>query len=54
MVERSVKALPVDLKHIARLEMSPLYHRDPFDRVLLAQCLEEDLAILSSDKLLKR
>jgi len=54
MVEHSVKALPIDLKHMRRLEMLPPYHRDPFDRVMLAQCLEEDLAILSSDKLLKR
>jgi PIN domain nuclease of toxin-antitoxin system len=29
-----------------------MHHRDSFDRLLVAQALEEDLAILSSDRLL--
>ena len=30
----------------------PLIHRDPFDRVLVATCLSENLTILTSDKVI--
>jgi len=44
--------LPLSLRHIDALHALPLYddHRDPFDRILIAQALAEDLAIASSDR----
>jgi PIN domain nuclease of toxin-antitoxin system len=36
-------------RHIARLSSLPFHHRDPFDRLLAAQALEEGLAIVSAD-----
>jgi PIN domain nuclease of toxin-antitoxin system len=42
--------LPIDLPHMARLSQLPLYHRDPFDRLLIAQAVTEDLTIVSSDR----
>jgi PIN domain nuclease of toxin-antitoxin system len=50
--QRGAQLLPIRSGHIVRLESLPLHHRDPFDRLLVAQALEEDLAILSSDRLL--
>jgi PIN domain nuclease of toxin-antitoxin system len=41
--------LPIDLKHAARVATLPFHHRDPFDRLLVAQALEEDLAIVTAD-----
>lgn len=41
--------LRIRLRHIARYAELPLHHRDPFDRMLVAQCLTEDLTILSGD-----
>jgi PIN domain nuclease of toxin-antitoxin system len=41
--------LPVSLAHTYRLAHLPFHHRDPFDRLLVAQALEEDLPILSAD-----
>lgn len=32
----------------------PLHHRDPFDRILIAQAKVEKLAILSADKEMRR
>ena len=32
-----------------RLERLPLHHKDPFDRILAAQALEEGVAILTAD-----
>jgi PIN domain nuclease of toxin-antitoxin system len=44
--------LPLNFRHIDRFHALPFYkdHRDPFDRMLIAQALAEDLAIASSDQ----
>ncbi len=49
---RGLNLLPIDLKHVLRVETLPWHHRDPFDRLLIAQSLTEDLPILSQDGLL--
>ncbi len=41
--------LPVQLRHAVRVTTLPDVHRDPFDRMLVAQALVEELAILSGD-----
>jgi PIN domain nuclease of toxin-antitoxin system len=44
-----VRALGVDLAHALRVSTLPAHHRDPFDRLLIAQAQIEDLTILTSD-----
>jgi PIN domain nuclease of toxin-antitoxin system len=44
-----VSVLPLSFAHVRRLEEIPLYHRDPFDRILIAQSLEEKLPLVTSD-----
>lgn len=44
-----VEILPVRVEHLLRLETLPTHHRDPFDRLLIAQALEEDLTLLTND-----
>jgi len=39
--------------HIYKYELLPLLHRDPFDRMLVAQALSEKIPFLSSDLFLK-
>ncbi len=41
--------LPVELKHVLALDALPFHHKDPFDRLLMAQSLEEDLTLVSVD-----
>jgi PIN domain nuclease of toxin-antitoxin system len=41
--------LPIEPKHTAALLVMPLYHRDPFDRLLIAQATVEQIPIVSSD-----
>ncbi len=43
--------LPVRFRHIDELSALPAHgdHRDPFDRMLIAQALAEDLSMVSSD-----
>ncbi len=41
--------LPIGTAHLARLIDLPFHHRDPFDRLLIAQALVEGLPILTRD-----
>lgn len=44
-----IELLRIDLNHIHRLSELPFHHRDPFDRLLAAQALEESLPVVSTD-----
>lgn len=46
----SVTLLGIDLAHTAEVERLPHHHRDPFDRMLVAQARIENLAFLSIDR----
>lgn len=41
--------LPIEPRHTSVLTTLPLHHRDPFDRLLVAQAMIEDVAIVSVD-----
>ena len=43
--------LPVKSAHLRQLGELPLLHRDPFDRLLIAQARSEDLPIATSDRI---
>lgn len=43
------RLLPITLVHTARVVSLPFHHRDPFDRLLIAQALAEDISIVSGD-----
>jgi PIN domain nuclease of toxin-antitoxin system len=42
--------LPVHLRHVAALEHLPPLYRDPFDRILVAQSLCDDLILVTHDE----
>ena len=44
-----VRLLPVSLSHVLRVEELPLHHRDLFDRLLIAQSIEEGWPIITAD-----
>jgi PIN domain nuclease of toxin-antitoxin system len=48
------QALAIDFRHAARVATLPFHHRDPFDRLLVAQALEEDLAMVTADPVIAR
>jgi len=43
--------LDLTIEHIAVVENLPYHHKDPFDRLLISQCISEKLPILSSDRM---
>jgi PIN domain nuclease of toxin-antitoxin system len=45
-----VQPLPVTLEHAAAVETLPWHHRDPFDRLLVAQAAIEGAALVSRDQ----
>jgi PIN domain nuclease of toxin-antitoxin system len=46
------RELPVTAQHTLALHTLPNHHRDPFDRLLIAQALSEPLCLYTSDRLL--
>jgi PIN domain nuclease of toxin-antitoxin system len=48
-----VRILPITFDHVRRLEDLTMHHRDPFDRMLIAQSLEENLPVITADPLFK-
>ena len=41
--------LTIEVAHLKRVNRLPHFHRDPFDRLLIAQSLTEDLPVISND-----
>ena len=48
------RVLDIRLAHVGRVETLPPHHRDPFDRLLAAQALEEKLPIVSADPVFRK
>lgn len=46
----NIQQLNINIKHTALVAKLPFHHRDPFDRLLAAQALTENLAIISPDR----
>ena len=45
----NIEILPVTLAHVLALENLPVHHKDPFDRLLVAQAMVEGAALVSGD-----
>src|SRR6478609_2495082 len=50
LADNEIETLPVTLDHLLAFEKLPLHHRDPFDRILIAQAVAEDWPIITSDR----
>ena len=51
--ENGIEILPVTLPHILALDKLPSIHKDPFDRLLIAQSIAESISVLSVDAVFK-
>jgi PIN domain nuclease of toxin-antitoxin system len=54
LAQNRIEVLPVALDHVLRTESLPLHHRDPFDRLLIAQSIEEGWPIVTADPVFER
>lgn len=41
--------LPIELQHTVALTTLPFHHRDPFDRLIIAQAMVESIPVISGD-----
>jgi PIN domain nuclease of toxin-antitoxin system len=54
LTENYTSVLPVHLSHALRVHALPDHHRDPFDRLLVAQAIVEEIPLLSADPRIAR
>jgi PIN domain nuclease of toxin-antitoxin system len=51
-LNQQVRLLGADVSHVIRAGRLPQHHRDPFDRLLIAQALDLSIPIVSNDRTL--
>ena len=54
MALNAIESLPVQMSHALHVYKLPAHHRDPFDRMLIAQAQLENLPILTVDPQIAR
>jgi PIN domain nuclease of toxin-antitoxin system len=47
--KNAIEVLPIAIAHLALVSALPFHHRDPFDRLVIAQAIIEQLSIVSID-----
>lgn len=52
MRRNNIELMPAKVDHFAKVLDLPFHHRDPFDRLLVAQAIVESLPVVSSDSVL--
>ena len=54
MAANGIEPVGISLPHTARVATLPFHHRDPFDRLIVAQAIEEGLSVVSSDRVFNK
>jgi PIN domain nuclease of toxin-antitoxin system len=52
IIGNDFEILPIEAKHTSLLTTLPLHHRDPFDRLMVAQAIVEGIPLVSADAIL--
>lgn len=47
--ESGIEILPISFEHVLKSSDLPFHHRDPFDRIIIAQSICEGMKLLSAD-----
>ena len=54
LLDHGYSELPIASEHVVALESLPAIHKDPFDRILIAQAAVEGITLLTGDETLAR
>lgn len=54
MVQLGVRSLEITASHALQASALPLHHRDPFDRMLIAQAIAENMMLVSADPVFRQ
>jgi len=49
-VENEIEILPISFEHVQELNNLDFHHRDPFDRLIIAQSIAEKLIVITKDE----
>ena len=49
VIQEGITILPIDLHHLDHFQRIPFHHNDPFDRLIIAQSISENIPIITSD-----
>jgi PIN domain nuclease of toxin-antitoxin system len=49
LLDNGYSELPISSEHVVAIDTLPPIHKDPFDRVLIAQALVEGITLLTTD-----
>lgn len=52
LLDNGYSELPISGSHTLAVAILPLLHKDPFDRILLAQAMQEGLSLLTNDAIM--
>ena len=52
LLEQGFLELPIQVDHVLAVQHLPWVHRDPFDRLLVAQAAQERLSLITADRTL--
>lgn len=51
LIKNDIEILPIDISHTQHLNYLEFHHRDPFDRIIIAQSLVENMPLISRDSI---
>lgn len=54
LAENKIETLTISLDHVLKVETLPMHHNDPFDRILIAQSIQEGLPVITADPVFER
>ena len=54
LTDNRIEILPISVDHLLAIERLPMFHRDPFDRMLIAQSMEENIPVITADQVFAR
>ena len=54
VVNAGTPVLPLRNAHVLYLDRLPLYHRDPYDRILIAQSVVEEMTLVTADQEIRK
>lgn len=53
LLPKEIIILPLKIEHIGHLKNLPFHHRDPFDRIIIAQAIVEKFTVITDDGFFK-
>ncbi len=53
LLPKEITVLPLRIEHIAHLKNLPFHHKDPFDRIMIAQAIIEGFTVITDDGFFK-